>query len=183
MGALVAGAKYRGEFEAAGKVILFIDEIHLVLGAGRMEGSVDAANLFKPVLVRSQLWCIGATMLEEYHKYVGKDASFVFVAEPSIADTISILSGLKEKYDGHHGVRIEDCTLVIAAQLSSRYIMGRHLPDKPIDLVDEAYTNVRVQPCSSTASQRRLITSMRSKKRRTRPAKPGWLRCVYHLNY
>uniref|UniRef100_A0A3Q7H4E3 Clp R domain-containing protein n=1 Tax=Solanum lycopersicum TaxID=4081 RepID=A0A3Q7H4E3_SOLLC len=163
MGALIAGTKYRGEFEerlkdvlkevedAQGKVTLFIDEIHLVLGAGRIEGSMDAANLFKPMLARGQLRCIGATTMEEYSKYVEKDAAFerrfqqVYVAEPSIPDTISILRGLKEKYEGHHGVKIQDRALVIAAQLSSRYITGRHLPDKAIDLVDEASANVRVQ--------------------------------------
>ncbi|KAJ8752714.1 hypothetical protein K2173_007024 [Erythroxylum novogranatense] len=163
MGALVAGAKYRGQFEermkavlkeveeAEGKVILFIDEIHLVLGAGRSEGSMDAANLFKPMLARGQLRCIGATTLEEYRKYVEKDAAFerrfqqVYVAEPSVTDTINVLRGLKEKYEGHHGVTIQDRALVVAAQLSSRYITGRHLPDKAIDLVDEACANVRVQ--------------------------------------
>ncbi|KAG8379246.1 hypothetical protein BUALT_Bualt07G0068700 [Buddleja alternifolia] len=164
MGALIAGSKYRGEFEerlkavlkevegAQGKVILFIDEIHLVLGAGRTEGStMDAANLFKPMLARGQLRCIGATTLEEYKKYVEKDAAFerrfqqVYVAEPSVPDTISILRGLKEKYEGHHGVKIQDRALVVAAQLSARYIAGRHLPDKAIDLVDEACANVRVQ--------------------------------------
>ncbi|KAF3678084.1 Chaperone protein ClpB1 [Capsicum annuum] len=164
MGALVAGTKYRGEFEdrlkavlkevedAEGKIILFIDEIHLVLGAGRTEGSImDAANLLKPMLARGQLRFIGATTLEEYRKYVEKDAAFerrfqqVYVPEPSVPDTISILRGLKEKYEGHHGVKIQDRALVIAAQLSSRYITGRHLPDKAIDLVDEACANVRVQ--------------------------------------
>ncbi|WJX81178.1 Chaperone protein ClpB1 [Trifolium repens] len=163
MGALVAGTKYRGEFEerlkavlkevenADGKVIIFIDEIHLVLGAGRCSGSMDAANLFKPMLARGQLRCIGATTLDEYRKYVEKDAAFerrfqqVYVSEPSVPDAISILRGLKEKYEGHHGVRIQDRAIVVAAQLSSRYITGRRLPDKAIDLVDEACANVRVQ--------------------------------------
>ncbi|PVU99482.1 hypothetical protein BB559_000675 [Furculomyces boomerangus] len=163
MGALVAGAKYRGEFEERLKavlkevaeseegVILFIDEIHLVLGAGKGEGSMDAANLLKPMLARGELRCIGATTLDEYKKYVEKDPAFerrfqqVPVKEPSIEDTVSILRGLKERYENHHGVKIKDSALVAAAQLSSRYITGRFLPDKAIDLVDEASANIRVQ--------------------------------------
>ena len=163
MGALVAGAKYRGEFEerlkavlkevqdAQGDIILFIDEIHLVLGAGKAEGAMDAANLLKPLLARGELRCIGATTLEEYRKHVEKDAAFerrfqpVYVGEPSVLDTISILRGLKERYEVHHGVRIADNALVLAAQLAHRYIQGRFLPDKAIDLVDEACANVRVQ--------------------------------------
>jgi ATP-dependent Clp protease ATP-binding subunit ClpB len=163
MGALVAGAKYRGEFEerlkavlkevqdATGSIILFIDELHLVLGAGKAEGAMDAANLLKPLLARGELRCIGATTLEEYRKYIEKDAAFerrfqpVYVGEPSVLDTISILRGLKAKYESHHGVRIADSALVQAAKLSSRYIQGRFLPDKAIDLVDEACAKVRVQ--------------------------------------
>ncbi len=163
MGALVAGAKYRGEFEerlkavlkevqdAEGMIILFIDELHLVLGAGKSEGSMDAANLLKPLLARGQLRCIGATTLEEYRKYVEKDAAFerrfqpVYVGEPSVMDTVSILRGLKDKYEAHHGVQITDSALVLAAKLSNRYIQGRFLPDKAIDLVDEACAKVRVQ--------------------------------------
>lgn len=163
MGALVAGAKYRGEFEerlkavlnevqsAQGSVILFIDEIHLVLGAGKTEGSMDAANLLKPMLARGELRCIGATTLEEYRKHVEKDAAFerrfqpVYVGEPSVPDTVSILRGLRERYEAHHGVRIADNALVLAAQLAHRYIQGRFLPDKAIDLVDEACANTRVQ--------------------------------------
>lgn len=163
MGALVAGAKFRGEFEerlkavlqevkdANGGIILFIDELHLVLGAGKGDGAMDAANLLKPMLARGELRCIGATTLDEYKKHIEKDAAFerrfqpVWVGEPSVLDTISILRGLKEKYEGHHGVRILDSSLVLAAQLSSRYIQGRFLPDKAIDLMDEACANCRVQ--------------------------------------
>ena len=163
MGALVAGAKYRGEFEerlksvlkevadAQGKIILFIDEIHLVLGAGKTEGAMDAANLLKPMLARGELRCIGATTVDEYRKHVEKDAAFerrfqqVPVSEPSVESTVSILRGLKEKYEAHHGVKISDSALVAAAQLADRYITQRFLPDKAIDLVDEACSHTRVQ--------------------------------------
>ncbi|KAM9975346.1 hypothetical protein ACTFIW_010374 [Dictyostelium discoideum] len=163
MGALIAGAKYRGDFEerlkavlkevkdSNGGIILFIDEIHLVLGAGKTDGAMDAANLLKPMLARGELRCIGATTLDEYRQYVEKDPAFerrfqqVFVNEPSVNDTISILRGLKERYETHHGVRITDNALVVAAQLSHRYITNRFLPDKAIDLVDEACANTRVQ--------------------------------------
>ncbi|EFH46554.1 hypothetical protein ARALYDRAFT_915385 [Arabidopsis lyrata subsp. lyrata] len=163
LGAMVAGTTLRGQFEerlksvlkevenAQGKVVLFIDEIHMALGAGKASGSTDAANLLKPMLARGQLRCIGATTLEEYRTHIEKDAAFerrfqqVYVAEPSVPDTISILRGLKEKYEGHHGVRIQDSALVVSAQLSARYITARRLPDKAIDLVDESCAHVRVQ--------------------------------------
>jgi ATP-dependent Clp protease ATP-binding subunit ClpB len=163
LGALVAGAKFRGEFEerlkavlkeieaAAGEIILFIDEMHTLIGAGRAEGSMDASNLLKPELARGALHCIGATTLNEYRKHVEKDAALarrfqpVFVGEPSVADTISILRGIKEKYEVHHGVRITDGALVAAATLSNRYITDRFLPDKAIDLMDEASSRLRMQ--------------------------------------
>ncbi|MFS8370113.1 ATP-dependent chaperone ClpB [Acetobacter indonesiensis] len=163
MGALVAGAKYRGEFEerlkavlkeiesAEGQIILFIDEMHTLVGAGRTDGAMDASNLIKPELARGTLHCIGATTLDEYRKYIEKDAALarrfqpVFVSEPSVADTISILRGIKEKYELHHGVRITDGALVSAATLSNRYITDRFLPDKAIDLIDEAASRLRMQ--------------------------------------
>jgi ATP-dependent Clp protease ATP-binding subunit ClpB len=163
MGALIAGAKYRGEFEerlkavldevrgAEGHIILFIDEMHTLVGAGASEGSMDASNLIKPALARGELHCIGATTLDEYQKYVEKDAALqrrfqpVFVDEPSVEDTISILRGLKEKYELHHGVRITDGAIVAAAQLSNRYISDRFLPDKAIDLMDEAASRIRME--------------------------------------
>mgnify|MGYP000944375186 CR=1 FL=1 len=163
MGALIAGAKYRGEFEerlkavlkevqtAEGRVILFIDELHTVVGAGKAEGAMDAGNLLKPMLARGELHCIGATTLDEYRKYIEKDAALerrfqpVIVDQPSVEDTISILRGLRERYEVHHGVRIKDASLVAAAVLSNRYISDRFLPDKAIDLVDEAAARLRTE--------------------------------------
>ncbi len=163
MGALIAGAKYRGEFEerlkailsevtaAAGEIILFIDEMHTLVGAGKAEGAMDASNLLKPALARGELHCVGATTLDEYRKHVEKDAALarrfqpVFVEEPTVEDTISILRGIKEKYELHHGVRISDSALVAAATLSHRYITDRFLPDKAIDLMDEAASRLRME--------------------------------------
>ncbi len=163
MGALIAGAKYRGEFEerlkavlnevtaAAGGIVLFIDEMHTIVGAGKADGAMDASNLLKPALARGELHCIGATTLDEYRKHVEKDAALarrfqpVFVNEPTVEDTVSILRGLKEKYELHHGVRITDSAIVAAATLSNRYISDRFLPDKAIDLVDEAASRLRMQ--------------------------------------
>lgn len=179
MGALVAGAKYRGEFEermkavlqevsaSDGEVVLFIDELHTIVGAGASEGSMDASNLLKPALARGELHCIGATTLNEYRKYVEKDAALerrfqpVFIGEPSVADTISILRGLKEKYELHHGIRIKDSALVAAATLSNRYINDRFLPDKAIDLMDEAASKIKMEvdskPSELDELDRRII--------------------------
>src|SRR6478672_1439169 len=163
LGALVAGAKYRGEFEerlkavlseieaAGGQIILFIDEMHTLVGAGKADGAMDASNLLKPALARGELHCVGATTLDEYKKHIEKDAALarrfqpVFVSEPTVEDTVSILRGLKDKYEQHHGVRITDSALVAAATLSNRYITDRFLPDKAIDLVDEAASRLRMQ--------------------------------------
>ena len=195
MGALIAGAKYRGEFEdrlkavlkevetAEGEIILFIDELHTVVGAGAAEGAVDASNMLKPALARGTLRCVGATTLNEYRKYIEKDAALerrfqpVLVGEPSVEDTISILRGLKEKYEIHHGVRIKDSAIVAAATLSNRYIADRFLPDKAIDLIDECASKLRIEidsmPAEIDEIQRKITQSeieRQALKKETDPA-------------
>ncbi|MHA1189046.1 MAG: Clp protease N-terminal domain-containing protein, partial [Alphaproteobacteria bacterium] len=182
MGALIAGAKYRGEFEERlkavlseisaqdGEIILFIDEMHTLVGAGKADGAMDASNLLKPALARGELHCVGATTLDEYRKHVEKDAALarrfqpIFVDEPSPEDTISILRGLKEKYELHHGVRISDSALVAAATLSNRYITDRFLPDKAIDLMDEAASRLRMQVDSKPEALDALDRDIMQKK-------------------
>ena len=174
MGALVAGAKYRGEFEerlkavltkvkeSNGNIIMFIDEIHLIVGAGKSDGALDASNMLKPMLARGELHCIGATTLNEYRTYIEKDAALerrfqkVLVTEPTVEDTISILRGLKERFESFHGVKITDAALVSAASLSNRYITDRFLPDKAIDLIDEACASIRMQLESNPKNHKQI---------------------------
>ena len=182
VGSLIAGAKYRGEFEerlkavlaeitaAEGEIVLFIDELHTIVGAGAAEGAVSAGNLLKPMLARGELRAVGATTLDEYRKHIEKDAALerrfqpVLVGEPSVADTIAILRGLKERYEAHHGVRIRDAALTAAAVLSERYITDRFLPDKAIDLVDEAASRLRMEIDTRRSSSTRPSGGSRSSR-------------------
>ena len=202
IGSLLAGSKYRGEFEerlkavlnevqeAAGRIVLFIDELHTIVGAGAAEGAVDAANLLKPMLARGELRAVGATTLDEFRKHIEPDAALerrfqpVLVGEPDIGDTIAILRGLKERYETHHSVRITDSAVVAAATLSERYIADRFLPDKAIDLIDEAASRLKIEidsvPTEIDEVKRREtqleIESRRSRRRRTTPRRRGWPR-------
>src|SRR5262245_3254664 len=195
MGALVAGTKFRGEFEdrlkamlreieaAEGRYVLFIDELHTIVGAGAAEGAVDAANLLKPALARGELRCVGATTLAEYRKHIEKDAALerrfqpVLVSEPTVEDTVAILRGLKERYEIHHGVRIKDAALVAAATLSNRYISDRFLPDKAIDLVDEAASRLRITidslPPELDTLERRAVQLQIEQKALEKEGDPG----------
>ena len=191
LGAMVAGAKYRGEFEerlkavlqeitaAAGEIIVFIDELHTLVGAGKAEGAMDASNMLKPALARGELHCVGATTLDEYRKHIEKDAALarrfqpVFVDEPSVEDTISILRGIKEKYEVHHGVRITDGAIVAAATLSHRYITDRFLPDKAIDLMDEAASRLQHGGRFEAGGDRRTRPPHRAAEDRARGAEEG----------
>src|ERR671927_253682 len=204
IGALLAGAKYRGEFEerlkavlneiraAEGELILFIDELHTIVGAGAAEGAVDAGAVLKPMLARGGLRCVGATTLDEYRKHIEKDAALerrfapVFVDEPSVADTIAILRGLKERYEAHHGVRIRDAALVAAAVLSHRYIADRFLPDKAIDLVDEAASRLRMEIDSSPVEldeAERRVRQLEIKREAEREERGGNLQRVAEIRY
>ena len=195
VGQLIAGAKYRGEFEdrlkavlkevttAAGEIILFIDEMHTLVGAGAAEGAVDASNMLKPALARGELRCVGATTVNEYRKYIEKDAAFerrfqpIYVAEPSVEDSISILRGLKDRYELHHGVRIQDAAIIAAVTLSHRYITDRFLPDKAIDLIDEASSRLRIEidsmPTEIDEIERRIIQLQIEEQALTKESDPA----------